>query len=374
MSDLRVALVHDWLTGMRGGERMLEVLCELFPKATLHTLLHNKGSVSPTIEAMKIETSFIDWLPLKATKYRNYLPLFPLAIESFDLSGFDLVFSTSHAVAKGAKAAPGALHICYCHTPMRYIWEMYDEYFGPGRAGFLTRAAMSVVAPRLRTWDVRSNDRVNFFITNSRNVANRIRQYYRRPADVLYGPVDTDQFVVSERNDGYFLIVSALVPYKRVDLAIQVFNELGERLLIVGTGPERGKLESISSKNIQFLGWQSDAELSKLYAACRGLIFPGIEDFGLVPLEAMATGKPVIAFGQGGALETVVDDPHHPTGVFFQEQSVASLSNAVARFSKMKFDPLFIRSQAERFSRPLFKERIRQYVEEKLRLKGMTSQ
>ena len=366
MSELRIALVHDWLTGMRGGEKVLEVFCELYPQATLFTLLHNKGSVSDTIEKMNVRTSFVDRFPFKATKYRNYLPLFPKAIESFDFSGFDLILSSSHAVAKGARPAPGALHICYCHTPMRYVWEMYEEYFGPGRAGALTRAAMSIVAPRLRKWDVRSSDRVNFFIANSRNVADRIRQYYRRPADVIHPPVNVDQFFASEKDEGYYLIVSALVPYKRVDLAIQAFNELGEKLLVVGTGPESKRLQSIANRNIQFLGWQDDLELSRLYAGCRALIFPGIEDFGIVPLEAMASGKPVIAFGKGGALETVVDDSPSPTGIFFHEQSVNALKDAMVQFSTSKFDPLTIRSHAERFARPKFKERIRRFVAEKL--------
>jgi glycosyltransferase involved in cell wall biosynthesis len=372
MSDLRIALVHDWLTGMRGGEKVLEVFCELYPQATLFTLLHNKRTVSDTIEKMNIRTSFVDRLPLKATKYRNYLPLYPTAIESFDFSGFDLVLSSSHAVAKGARPAPGALHVCYCHTPMRYVWELYEEYFGPGRAGALTRAAMSIVAPRLREWDVRSSDRVNFFIANSRNVADRIRQYYRRPADVIHPPVNVDQFFVSEKNEGYYLIVSALVPYKRVDLAIEAFNELGERLLVVGSGPESKKLQSIANRNIQFLGWQNDLELSRLYAGCRALIFPGIEDFGIVPLEAMASGKPVIAFGKGGVLETVVDDSPSPTGIFFREQSVSALKNAMVQFSTSKFDPLTIHSHAERFARPQFKERIRRFVAEKLELHRKT--
>lgn len=366
MSDLRIALVHDWLTGMRGGEKVLEVLCELYPQATLFTLLHNKGSVSETIEQMAIRTSFIDRMPLKATKYRNYLPLFPRAIESFDFSGFDLIISTSHAVAKGAQPAPGTPHICYCHTPMRYVWELYDEYFGPGRAGMVTRSAMSVIAPMLRTWDIRTSDRVTFFVANSRNVADRIRQYYRRPADVIHPPVNVSQFALSEKDEGYFLIVSALVPYKRVDLAIETFNQNGKPLLIVGTGPESRRLRSIAKSNIRFLGWQSDQELSRLYAGCRALIFPGIEDFGIVPLEAMACGKPVIAFGKGGALETVVEESDQPTGIFFFDQSVLSLKDALARFSKLRFDPFAIRAHAELFARSQFKERIRLYVEGKL--------
>jgi glycosyltransferase involved in cell wall biosynthesis len=366
MSDLKIALVHDWLTGMRGGEKVLEVLCELYPRAPLYTLLHNRGSVSAVIENRDIHTSFIDRLPFKAKRYRNYLPLFPSAIESFDFSEFDLILSTSHAVAKGALPAPGALHICYCHTPMRYVWEMYDQYFGPGRAGLLTRAAMSHVAPRLRSWDVAASSRVNAFIANSRNVADRIQQYYHMSADVIYPPVDADQFSLSEEDDGYYLIVSALVPYKRVDLAIETFRQTRERLLVVGTGPELTRLQSLASANIEFLGWRSGTELARLYARCRALIFPGIEDFGIVPLEAMACGKPVVAFGQGGALETVVDDPQRATGVFFYEQTPEALKEAIGKLGKMNLDPHNIRAHARRFDRNIFKESYRRYVEQKV--------
>ena len=362
----KIALVHDWLTGMRGGEKVLEVLCELYPQATLFTLLHNKGSVSRVIEEMEIHTSFIDRLPYKSGRYRNYLPLFPRAIESFDFSGYDLILSTSHAVAKGARPAPGALHICYCHTPMRYVWEQYDQYFGPGRAGLLTRAAMSFFAPRLRKWDAGSSNRVHSFVANSQNVAERIRQYYQRTADVIYPPVSVDQFTVSEGDDGYYLIVSALVPYKRVDLAVEAFKRSGERLLIVGTGPESSRLQSLASRNIEFLGWQPDTELARLYARCRALIFPGIEDFGIVPLEAMASGKPVVAFGQGGALETVVEDPQRATGVFFREQTPEALREALVKLRGLKLNPRTIRAHAEQFDRKIFKENYSRYVERKL--------
>ena len=357
--------MHDWLTGMRGGEKVLEVLCELYPDATLFTLLHNTGATSRTIERMEIRTSFIDRLPLKAEKYRNYLPLFPRAIESFDFTPYDLILSSSHCVAKGAVPREGALHICYCHTPMRYVWEMYDEYFGKGRAGPVTRAAMSLAAPRLRAWDVRTSNRVHHFIANSRNVAERIQRHYGRSADVLHAPVDTSLFRLSEEDDGYYLIVSALVPYKRVDLAVQVFNRSGERLLIVGKGPDLKRLSSQASGNIEFLGWQSDEELAKLYARCRALIFPGVEDFGIVPLEAMASGKPVIAYGEGGALESVVEASDHPTGVFFYEQSAASLTEALQKFRRLRYDPKSIRARAEEFDRSAFKRKLGRYIEEK---------
>lgn len=363
-----IALVHDWLTGMRGGEKVLEVLCELYPDATLFTLLHNKGAMSKTIEQMKIKTSFVDKLPLKKEQYRNYLPLFPKAIESFDFTGFDLIISTSHCVAKGAIPSTDALHICYCHTPMRYIWEMYDEYFGKGRAGFVTRAAMSYFAPRLREWDVRTSNRVHHFVANSSNVADRIRRYYKREADIIYAPVDTSLFKLSEKDEGYYLIVSALVPYKRVDLAIEVFNKLGDKLVIVGKGPETDKLKAIALKNIEFLGWQSDEELAKLYAGCRALIFPGVEDFGIVPLEAMACGKPVVAFAQGGALETVVEEGDRRTGIFFYEQTVSALTDAVMNLRKTSLNPQIIHSHAEQFDRTKFKEKLHAYITEKMKL------
>lgn len=368
--NLHIAIVHDWLTGMRGGEKVLEVLCELHPGADLFTLLHNRGSVSPSIEQRNIQTSFVDSLPFKETGYRRYLPLFPRAVESFDFSSYDLILSTSHCVAKGAIPRSGAVHLCYCHTPMRYVWEMYEDYFGKGRAGILTRAAMKYFAPRLRQWDVRSSERVHSYVANSQNVARRIHQYYGRAADVIHPPVDTALFRCSERDEGYYLIVSALVPYKRVDLAVRVFTILGERLVVVGKGPELEALKAGASPNIEFLGWQHEAELAKLYAGCRALVFPGVEDFGIVPLEAMASGKPVIAFGRGGALETVVAEGNHRTGLFFSEQTEASLREALVRFQKIPFDPKIIRAHAEQFDREKFKKRLGDYILEKIEEAG----
>jgi glycosyltransferase involved in cell wall biosynthesis len=363
---MKVALVHDWLTGMRGGEKILEVYCELFPDATLFTLLHNEGSMSSTIERMNIRTSFVQRLPLKAKKYRSYLPVLPYAIESLDLSGYDVVLSTSSAVAKGAIPGKNAIHICCCFSPMRYLWDQYDEYFSKGRAGILTRTVMAALVPSLRRWDVRSCDRVHHFIAISQNVQERISRIYHRTSDIIYPPVSTDLFHVSTNDDGYYLIVSALVPYKRVDLAIEAFNSCGERLLIAGTGPENEKLKKIAKGNIEFLGWQSDEHLAKLYAGCRALIFPGVEDFGIVPLEAMASGKPVVAYAKGGALETVVGDGDSPTGIFFHTQNVDALAGAVRNVSRMKFDPYAIRRHAEKFDRKEFKQKISEYVSKHL--------
>ncbi len=361
---MKVALVHDWLTGMRGGEKCLEVLCELFPDAPIYTLLHNKGSMSPVIESKRIVTSFIDRLPAKKKQYRKYLPLFPFAVAQFDLSEYDLVISTSHAVVKNVKVRNGAVHICYCFTPMRYVWDMYEQYFGKGKAGVMTRAAMKIIAPMLRWWDVKTSSHVTYFVAISEEVRKRIRRHYSREAEMIYPPVDTEQFQLSETDEDFYLIVSALVPYKRVDLAVEAFNANGKKLIIAGTGPESEKLKVMAKPNIEFLGWQSDDELAQLYGRCRALIFPGVEDFGIVPLEAQASGKPVIAFGQGGALETIVEGK---TGLFFRRQTAESLQEMIQQSSLIKFNPPEIRRHALQFSRSNFQHKIKQSIDDKVR-------
>lgn len=361
---MKIALVHDWLTGMRGGEKCLEVFCELFPDAPIYTLLHNKGTMSPVIESRKIITSFIDCLPAKSSRYRKYLPLFPFAVAQFDLSGYDLVISTSHAVAKNVRVRKNALHICYCFTPMRYIWDMYDQYFGKGRVGIVIRVVMMVIAPILRWWDVKTSANVTHFIAISEEVRRRIKKHYSRESEVIYPPVDTDHFTLSSKEEDFFLIVSALVPYKRVDLAVEAFNQNGKRLVIAGTGPDAKMLQSKAGPNIEFLGWQSDDELAELYSRCAALIFPGVEDFGIVPLEAQAAGKPIIAFGRGGALETVIDGK---TGLFFEHQTAKSLQNAVQKIALTKFNPADIRHHALRFSRTVFLQKIKHSIDEKVR-------
>jgi glycosyltransferase involved in cell wall biosynthesis len=359
----RIAIVHEWFTGMRGGEKCVEGLCEVFPNAHLFTLVHVKGSVSPTIERMPIRTSFIQHLPFAETKYRHYLPLFPKAIEQFNVSEFDIVISSNHAVAKGVRAKPGTLHICYCHTPMRYIWNLYDEYFGKGRAGILTRLGMKLFVNSLRRWDVRTAQSPHHFIANSRNVQARIKQIYNRDSMVIYPPVDTSLFQLSNVSGKYFLVVSAFVPYKRVDLAIEAFNRTGDRLVIIGNGPDDEKLRALAKPNIEFLGWQPDEVLKKYYAECRALIFPGEEDFGIVPVEAMASGKPVIAFAKGGALETVIDTPERKTGILFDEQSVESLIDAIERCKRTTFDAESLRAHAMLFDREVYKRTLKEFVE-----------
>jgi glycosyltransferase involved in cell wall biosynthesis len=367
---VNVALVHDWLTGMRGGERCLEVFCELFPAAPIYTLLHAPGSVSPAIERRDIHTSFIQRLPDAERRYRHYLPLFPAAIRRFDLTGYDLVLSSSHAVAKGVRAPRGALHVCYCFTPMRYVWDLYDDYFGRG-AGWVASMLMPPVAAALRRWDRRTAAGVHRFVAISHFIADRIRRVYGREADVIYPPVDVSRFRIDESPGDYYLVVSALTPYKRVDLAVEAAGRLGRRLLVVGTGPEERRLRALAGPTVDLLGWRDDAETAALYAGCRALIFPTLEDFGITPLEAMAAGRPVIAFGQGGALETVVapGGAEPPTGLFFERQTVDALVDAVRRFEsgRYRFEPKDLRLRAEGFDRGLFKERVQTYLTARLR-------
>jgi glycosyltransferase involved in cell wall biosynthesis len=349
---------------MRGGERCLEVLCELFPDAPLFTLLHVPGSVTPQIERRRIVTSFVQRLPRAAARYRYYLPAFPLAIRRFDLSGYDLVVSMSHCVAKGVAVAPGALHLCYCFSPMRYVWDLASDYFGPGQ-GPAARVLGPPVAAALRRWDRRTAE-VHRFVAISRHIADRIRRAYDRESDVIYPPVDVQRFESADADD-YYLVVSALVPYKRIDLAIGAANRLGRRLVVVGTGPEDARLRALAGPSVSFLGWRPDVEIARLYARCRALIFPAVEDFGITPLEAAAAGRPTIALARGGALETMVgletaDAP--PTAVFFAEQSVDALVEAVARFERAadRFDAKALRARAEAFDRPVFKQKLADYI------------
>ncbi|MBC8549144.1 MAG: glycosyltransferase [Candidatus Brocadiales bacterium] len=372
---MKVALVHDWLTGMRGGEKVLEVFCELFPDAHLYTLLHEKGSLSDTIEDMDIRTSFIQKLPFIKKKYRHLLPIFPTAIERFDLRGYDLVLSSSHCVAKGVITGADTLHICYCFTPMRYIWDLYDLYFGKQRASIITRLATSFVLNYLRKWDVVSSQRVDKFVAISRYIAERIKKNYGRNSDLIYPPVDYSYFKPGLSYKDFYLMVSPLAPNKRVDIAVETFNTIDLPLIVIGSGQEEKKLEKIAGKNIKLMGWQPDEIVREHYVNCKALIFPGVEDFGIVPLEAQACGKPVIAYGKGGALETIVPlgkeiisekgQSSNATGLFFYEQTPESLAQAVLHFEKVQdqFNWQVIRKNAESFDRAIFKDKIKKYIE-----------
>ena len=367
LAGLSAVLVHDWLTGMRGGEKVLEAFCNLFPTAPIFTLLHLKGKVSPLIESHPIHTSFLQSMPLAAKRYRHYLPLFPRAVESLDLPPADLVLSSSHCVAKGVKAPPGAVHVSYVHTPMRYVWDMYDAYFGPGRGG-LARWAMPFFRGSLQKWDVRTAASVDHFIANSAHVAQRIKRHYGREATVIQPPVEASRFTPADEPDDYYLVLSALAPYKRVDLAVEACSRLGYRLKVAGIGPEEARLKEMAGPTVEFLGWQPDEALPELYAKARAFIFPGEEDFGITPLESMASGRPVVAYGKGGALETVVaagDQSGRPaTGRFFYEQKVdaliASLRDLEAELDS--FDPLALARHAAAFDTSVFMQRIAAFL------------
>lgn len=343
--SLRVALCHDWLTGMRGGERVLEILCAAFPDAPILTLLHIRGSVSPAIESHPIHTSFLQRIPGIASRYRYFLPLFPAAVGLLRCPPADLVISTSHCVAKSVKPPRGAAHLCYCFTPMRYAWRFYDEYFGKNA---IEGAAIRPMLAALRSWDRATAHRVTRFVAISEFIRERISEAYGRDSDMVYPPVDTDRCTPAAgapRAD-YDLVVSALVPYKRIDLAVAAYTRSGRALRVVGVGSELHRLRAMAGPNVEFSGRLSDAEVVEQYRHCRFLVFPGEEDFGIVPLEAQACGRPVIAFNRGGARETVCDGLG---GVFFDRQTPEELLAAVARAESTAWNPSRIREHALRF-------------------------
>jgi glycosyltransferase involved in cell wall biosynthesis len=366
---MKIAFVCDWLTGMRGGERCLEAACELYPDADIFTLVHIHGNISKTIESHKIYTSYIQQIPGKTKDFRWYVPIFPHAIRQFDLSSYDCVLSFSHCVAKGAKIPKRIPHICYCHTPMRYAWYMRNEYLS--KFNGIKKKIAEVTLDYLKNWDRRTSSLVTHFIANSKNVQNRIKQVYNRDSVVIYPPVDCNRFALSYEDDGYYLVVSALVSYKRIDIAVKAFNTTNQKLVVVGNGPELNYLKSIASANISFVDNADDDEVVEYMKKCTALIFPGEEDFGIVPLEAQACGKPVIAFGKGGALETVVGinqtvlNNSDPTGLFFYEQTPQALRETTLTFENMpdKFDPENCRNNALRFDRSVFMRLLPSYIE-----------
>ncbi len=361
----RVALVHDWLTGMRGGERVLEALIGFLPGAEIFTLVHHRGSVSEAIEARPIRVSFLDAIPIARHRYRWTLPLMPAAVERFDLSGFDLVVSSSHCVAKGVRPPPGVPHLCYCHTPMRYVWDQYDAYFGPGRASLPVRAAMGMVAPRLRRWDRATAARVTAFVANSHHVRERIRRLYDRDAAVVHPPVALERFSPGDRREDFYLCLGALVPYKRVDLVVNAATRLGRALVVAGDGPEASALRRRAGPTVRFVGRVTDEEVARLLGRCRALVHAGVEDFGITLVEAQAAGAPVVARGAGGALETVIppggDAP--PTGVLFDAPTVDGVADALLRFEATTFDPLRLRAHAEGFGADRFREGMRRALD-----------
>jgi glycosyltransferase involved in cell wall biosynthesis len=353
----RVAIVHDWLTGMRGGEKVLDAICELYPDAPLHTLVRIPGSVSPRIERRRVKASVVQWLPDAGRLYRHYLPLFPTAVELIDLDGYDLVISSSHCAVKSVVRSGRATHVCYCHSPMRYAWDQFPAYFGPDQVGSLGSRLLRPVMAAMARWDAATAGRVDRFLANSQYVAGRIRRYYNRASSVVYPPVDTGFYRPAVEAGGYrragggFLIVSALVPYKRVETAIEACGIAGASLTIVGRGPEEARLRRLAGPDVDFKGWLSDEAIRDLYGRAAAVLLPGPEDFGMVPVEAQACGTPVVALKAGGACETVVDGI---TGVLVEDGSPKGFAEGLARLRALTFDPAAIRANAERFSRERF--------------------
>jgi glycosyltransferase involved in cell wall biosynthesis len=357
---MKVAIVHYWLVGMRGGEAVLESLCRMYPGADIFTHVYCPDRISETIRRHKIRTTLIARLPFARARYKNYLALMPYALEQLDLQDYDLVISSESGPAKGVLTRPDALHVCYCHTPMRYAWSGYHAY--RTRSGPLTRMVMSSVMHRMRMWDLASAARVDHFIANSHNVADRIRKFYRREAVVVHPPVHLPAAAPAAEKGDFYLFVSQLVAYKNAELALAAFNRMGARLVVIGHGEEEARLRRMAGPTITMLGWADKATLLDHYRHCRALIFAADEDFGIVPLEAMAAGRPVIAFGRGGALETVLPDE---TGVFFDRPDAESLIAAVRRFEarEASFDPARIRAHAARFSEEVFMAQFRAHME-----------
>jgi glycosyltransferase involved in cell wall biosynthesis len=364
LAGRRVALVHDWLTGMRGGEKVLEAICRMLPSAELITLVHVPGAVSPAIERRPIRTSLIQRLPAAGRLYRQYLPLFPTAIELLDFDDVDLVISTSHCAAKSVIARSRAIHLCYCHTPMRYVWDQFDAYFGPQRVGAMGSAAARRLAAWLARWDRETARRVTRFVANSRHVAGRIARYYNRAATVVHPPVDTSFFTASdEATDGSFLVVSALVPYKRVEIAIQAAAMAGARLKIVGTGPDEARLRAMAGPTVEFLGAQSGEALRTAYRQARALVLPGEEDFGIAPVESLACGRPVIALARGGACETIEPGAG---GLLVEHASADAFAQAMREVAGRTFDRAALRARAEQFSTERFDASFRDVLAETL--------
>jgi glycosyltransferase involved in cell wall biosynthesis len=349
-NGLRVALAHDWLTGMRGGERVLELLCQAFPEAPIYTLIHNRAAVSDTINRHPIHTSWLQRVPGIRRSYRLYLPFFPRAMERFRPAPADVLISTSHCVAKGIQPPAPTRHLCYCFTPMRYAWLFQEEYLGRNP---LKRLLAAPLFARLRRWDRDTAGRVHRFVAISRHVQERIRRFYGRESDVVYPPAAVDFWTPgSAPREGRFdLIVSALVPYKRLDLAMRTYARLQRRLVVVGSGGERARLQALAGPETEFLGWQTDEQIRDLYRQARLLVFPGEEDYGIVPVEAQACGCPVVAFGRGGALETVMDGT---SGVFFRDQTEEALAAAVTDAGARAWDAAAIRRHAEGFGEQRF--------------------
>jgi glycosyltransferase involved in cell wall biosynthesis len=362
---MKIAIVHYWLVGMRGGEKVLEALLDIYPEAVIVTHVYDAANVSAKVRQHEVRQTFIGSLPASKKHYQKYLPLMPLALELVDMQEFDLVISSESGPAKGIIPRPDATHISYCHSPMRYIWDHYHVY--RARAGRVARLIMPWVAHRLRIWDVTTAARVDHFIANSTFITKRIEKFYRRRAEVIFPPVDTGEFAISDAVQDHYLLAGEMVSYKRADLAIDAFNASGRKLVVVGDGEMRETLERKSGPNISFLGRVPFAELKQQFATCKALVFPGEEDFGIIPVEVMACGRPVIAYGRGGALDTVQEGL---SGVLFHEQTVTALNDTITRFEEnadLCGSPLAIRDWAKQFDTAIFKKKFATFAENSMK-------
>ncbi len=347
---MKIAIVHDWMTGMRGGEKVLLALLELFPQADLFTLVYRPEKMDPIFLKRRVTTSFLQKIPFGKSRYQYFLPLFWELMGGFDLSDYDLIVSSSSACAKWVRNPKKALHVCYCHTPMRYIWDLFDDYFGK-EAKAPIRWAAGAFRPYLQRCDLRSNEGVTKFLANSNEVKGRIERIYGREAEVLHPPVDVERFRAKKEKGEYFLALSALVPYKKIELAVRVCSKRNWPLWVVGQGSEENKLRALAGSTVSFKGWAAEDELPDIYSRAKALIFPGKEDFGIVPVEAMASGVPVVAFGEGGVLDSVQDGV---TGLFFSRQTDESLEEALEKLDRTPFDPQVLRERANQFSKARF--------------------
>lgn len=355
---MKIAIVHDWLTNMGGAEQVVINFKEIYKEAPIYTTFYNPNNLDVKLRNIDVKTSFLQKKKM-VTNHKKYFPLMPLAFENFNLNDYDVILSSSSSCAKGVITKPGSIHVCYCHTPMRYIWEMRDEYTeGMGK---IKRRLVKILCHYMRIWDASSSNRVDYFIANSTAVKNRIWKHYKRDSVVINPPVRCNLFNISEKDGDYYLVMSRLVKYKRFDLAVQACSELGKKLIVIGDGPEKENLTKLANENVEFLGRQPDDVVKKYMSECKALLFPGEEDFGIVPVEAQACGRPVIAYGKGGVLDSVINGK---TGVFFEEQNVESLKEAINKFETMEFNKQEIRKHALQFDEKVFQEKIKKFIEE----------
>jgi len=356
---MKVAIIHYWLVNMRGGEKVVEAILDLFPDADIYTHVVDPEAISKKINNRVVGTTFIQKLPKARKYYQSYLPLMPYALEQLDLRAYDLIISSESGPAKGVITSPDALHICYCHSPMRYVWDMYHDY--KENASWLKRLLMPVLMHRLRLWDLASSFRVDYFVANSSFVQKRIQKYYHRNSEIIYPPVNVEEFNLAEKIADFYLVVGQLVAYKNTRLAVEAFNQNGKKLVVIGAGEELNKLKLIAAENVSLLGYQDFEVIKYHYSHCKALIFPGVEDFGMVPVEAMASGRPVIALRKGGAIDTVLENV---SGIFFEKPTIDALNEAVQEFEQSldKFKPEVIREHSLQFDKAKFIKKINHLV------------